>query len=180
MLKTNKPIYKVILIINLVCAVAGVVLCTIQIARYDGDMPRMLSALFNIVALLAALYYIFGGYTKDSAQFYKVAGFFLALSQIASIAYAGTAGEAYYRLILGALILSVTVTLLCSSNLGKKKSLTLCASQIALSLLLVAGSIADSSFLAVYDNLFVRLILLCLYGIMTYAKYLDKAERGTN
>ena len=62
-----------------------------------------------------------------------------------------------------------------SENLGKNNSLILCLVLIALngvSVLMCSGTNAS------YSNIFCKFVLSLLYGMLTYAKYLDKESRG--
>ncbi len=181
MLRTDKPIYKVILILNLLFIVAGIVACVIGIASPYADAYRIISRAVSIAVLAFGGFYILSGYTKDAAKYYKLFGALYAvkliLKLLSGIVHAGTP----LGIMLGVFSLVFVLVLLLSENLGKQKSLILCGLLVIVGVVVFVISALDAKYQtasAVIEGI-VNIDLACLYGIMTYAKYLDKAERGT-
>ena len=77
------------------------------------------------------------------------------------------------------LSLVIVLVLLLSENLGKTKSLIFCGLHVVLGVALLLYSVTKGGVLLsfIIGNI-VNIDLACLFGIMTYTKYLDKAERG--
>ena len=81
---------------------------------------------------------------------------------------------------INTLSLMLTLILLLGENLGKQKSFILCGLLVALRVALLLNTIIQGGALTIFLlNNIVNVDLACLYGIMTFAKYLDKTERGT-
>ena len=186
MLRTDKPIYKVILILNLLFIAAGLVFCVMDICLSADKIYRVAASVLKIVALGFATYYIFEGYEKDAAKYYKSFGICFILAQIASLI--GTIlddvrlSDAKMFTIIPALVLICLLILVFAKNLRKAGSLVLCGILVVLNVITICSLeiwSAEATFIVLYGTIFSRLLLACLYGIMTYAKYLDKAERGT-
>ena len=180
MLRTDKPIYKVILILNLLFIAAGVVLCVIGIISPDANATRIINRIVAIACLIFAAFYILNGYTKDAAKYYKVFGALLVIKYLAGILSGATNSGIPFSIMATTLSLVLVLVLLLSENLGKTKSLVLCGVFVIFRVVFLLYSIikSDISTMLIMSNI-VNLDLACLYGIMTFAKYLDKAERGT-
>ena len=180
MLRTDKPIYKVILILNLLFIVAGIVLSVIGIAGPAANAFKIISRIVAIACLVFAGFYILGGYTKNAAKYYKVYGVLLAIKYFAGILSGSTKSRTPFGTAVITLSLVIVLVLLLSENLGKTKSLVLCGLLVILRAVILLPPIIKGiiSINFIITNL-VNIDLACLYGIMTYAKYLDKAERGT-
>ena len=177
MLRTDKPIYKVILILNLLFIVAGIVFSIIGFTNANMNTTRIISNIADIACLVFAAFYIFGGYTKSAAKYYKMFGVFLAVRFFISVLSGSVNSKPTLSIMVATFSLVLILVLLLSENLGKTKSFVLCGLLVIIQLvLLIVGK--DKSVGFIISNL-VRQDLACLYGIMTYAKYLDKAERGT-
>ena len=176
MLRTDKPIYKVILVFNLLLIVAAVVLSVIALTGEGVTTARILGAIIKLAALLFAGFYIISGYHKDAAKYYKVYGI---LYMITIIFGTITCLNNIPSVICNILIVLGIAPLVYVKDLGKTKSLGICTVilllQIVIAIFLWSNGIPTIS----KNNILMSLDLACLYGIMTYAKYLDKAERGT-
>ena len=180
MLRTDKPIYKAILVLNLLFVVAGIVLSVIEIISGNSDVTRMLTLVASIACLAFATFYIISGYTKDAAKYYKVYGTLLAVKFLLSILSSSITSAPTFGIMVIAISLVIVLVLILSENLGKEKSFILCGLHVILgvALLVFALSKGNVSIIYIISDI-VNIDLACLFGIMTYAKYLDKAERGT-
>ena len=180
MLRTDKPIYKVILVLNLLFIVAGVAICAIGMASPDANLTRILFRVSAIACLVFAGFYIINGYTKDAAKYYKVYGALYAVKHLMGILSGSAKSGTTFGIMVLALSLVITLVLLLSENLGKTKSFVLCGLLVILGVVLLVHSLSQGNIptILIMSNI-VNVDLAYLYGIMTYAKYLDKAERGT-
>ena len=174
MLRTDKPIYKVILVLNLLFIVAGVASCVISIASQDANITRIICLILAIACLVFAAFYILNGYTKDAAKYYKMYGTFLALKCLADTLSVITNNGMPFGTVIRTLCLVIILVLLLSENLGKTKSLILCGLFVALrvTLLIYSITIGINPKIFIIGNI-VNIDLACLFGIMTYAKYLN-------
>ena len=179
MLKTKNSTYKAILILSLICIVAGLVLSALSITGNDSNLPQQIACLFNIAALIYAAYYILAGYSKDAAKYYKTYAAIFALAQIASLGAIGANSSSYLATVLGALTLATILVLLFSKDLGKKKSLSLCIALLVLVALSFCSSLAAVGWSSAFMfPIIVSFVLACILTVMTVAKYVDKAARG--
>ena len=188
MLKTDKTIYKVIIIFNLLCLVAGLLAGVYILISPAQNWVLKISGLISMAAMIAAGYYLVAGYSKAGAKYYKVyTAVFLISQAVAFVNAVCSTGEVMLGL-LEALTLAFILTLLLSKDLGKKTSYWLCGLAVfctvlemvlVLALPGIAEVLAEAKALApVVCRLAISVLLSCLLGIMTAAKYLDKAERG--
>lgn len=179
MLKTDKPIYKVILILNLLFIFVG---CAIAITDLTGtDTIGVIYTVTEILALLFALFYILYGYTKNAAGYYKVFGYLYLLSRISDFIKIISSNRkvGIFTYIFWSIVTISLLVLVFGKNLGKKKSLILCGVIVLIGVIGIFYVYNQTG--AFHLGAKIRLLdldLACLYGILTYAKYLDKESRG--
>jgi len=178
MLKTKNATYKVILIVALICIVAALVESAICVSNAAFGVTMQVVCVCNIAALIYAAFYILAGYNKDNANFYKIFGAIYALAQIVDLAFLGTVNAGYVVMLFAALILAAILVLVFSKDLGKQKSMTICIVLVALTAALTICA-ASGVLVEVVGMYWVKLVLACLYTLMTFAKYVDKAARGS-
>ena len=176
MLRTNKPVYKVILILCLISIGVSAYFSCCSIVNSKGDLIAQIAHSFNIFASVFAAFYILSGYRKNSAKYYKDFGIFLALSQTAFICKMAD-NRLYTNLVINAIKLIVILVLVLSENLGKTKSLVLSGALVISNVVNVLG-LPTNSDITHYYGIVTAIIIYFLYFVMTYAKYLDKASRG--
>ena len=180
MLRTDKPIYKVILILNLLLIVTGIVLCIIRIASPDANATTIINRVLAIAVLVFGGFYIVKGYTKGAAKYYKLFGLIYALKLISHILTSITNPGMTFANVCNIVSLVIVLVLLLVKNLKKTKSLILCGILVVVNVVMLLNTIISGDYLAItIMNHIVNLDLACLYGTLTYAKYLDKTERGT-
>ena len=180
MLRTDKPIYKVILVFNLLLITIAVVLSVITLSSDGATVTRILSAITKLAALLFAGFYIILGYRKNAAKYYKIYGFLYMLSAFLSIITCIINPPlAVVNIICYTLIIIGALALVFVKDLGKTKALTISGIIVLLQIVCAIFAYIEGDPTIVKINIFMLLDLACLFGIMTYAKYLDKAERGT-
>ena len=178
MFNTKNATYKLILIIALVLIVAALVLTALAIAHDDSNLASQVSCLFKIAALIYAAYYIFAGFSKDAAKYFKTFAAIFALAEIASLANLGMSANSYFATLVATLSLSAILVLLFSKDLGKKKSLMISAALIVFTVISLIMALANAVAIIVWGPLAATVVLACLFFIMTFAKYVDKASRG--
>ena len=178
MLRTDKPIYKVILVLNLLLIVVGVAVSIkdINITNTIGTIYTVL----DVLALLFALFYIIYGYRKNAAGYYKAFGYLYLLSRVSEVAKIYDKNRPALFYILFGIVFVLLLVLVFGKDLGKKKSFILCGVIVLVELIdFFCTFNATGRFNLGAEVKLVDLDLACLYGILTYAKYLDKTERGT-
>lgn len=175
-----------LLIALIVCLILNVVILT------WGVLPimKLLSA-ETILALLAAIYYAISGYKKRVAPAYKIYFTVLCLLFLSSGANMGIqfdSATAGITVCLMMIVFACIFTLLVATDLGKRKSMTLCCivSVISFALMIFVlikapgivrgGTISNTAFLV---RCLSNLVLSLIATLMTAAKYVDKTARGT-
>ena len=181
MLRTDKPIYKVILAVNFLLIVIGLVINI----RYITNIPdfttvKLLYRIANIIALVSAAFYILLGYRKNAAIYFKLYGLLYLLSQVAVVISAISMATTAITYIICIAAIVITLILVACKDLGKEKSLCLCGLLVLVQFIAcIVVYTSYGSLMIVMITRAVDLVLACLYGFLTYAKYLDKTERGT-
>jgi len=177
MLKTGKGSIFVS-ILALICIVAALGFSVYSVVSTEQTVAVQFATLLNIAALIYAAFYISAGHNKANASYFKSYGYVLAMSQIAIVAAGAAIGASYLSILLGALLLAAIVVLTVSKDLGKANSLLLCAVMIILTLLVTFSLYSTLGMQAVLSSL-IKLLLVLLFTFMTFAKYQDKAARGS-
>ena len=187
---TNKKSFLALsayLVLSLVlCMILNVVILT------WGVLPIMkLLSVETILALFTAIYYAFRGYKKSVAPAYKaylIVLSFLFLSSGANMGIQFDSVTAGVTVCLMMFVFACTFTLLVATDLGKRKSMTLCWLVTAIFFVLMVfvliaapgivrgGTISNTAFLFRCVSNFVLSLIATL---MTAAKYIDKTTRGT-
>lgn len=141
----------------------------------------------NIIALLSGLFYVYTGYRKGSAKFFKL---FMVIYAIASI-YDVIADCAYcisnkvtllciIELLANGLAGFSVVVLAFTKNFGKKASLVLGKFNLILTVVsdLIFGIFIYKDMMVYIDIYFGDIVLACLCLIFIVAKYANKETRG--
>ena len=127
----------------------------------------------SILASIVALAYCLLGYNKKASVFFKAFLYLFALytfiEAIGSINFITQIANTIKFGLLCALSLSI--------NLGKIRSYIYAGLYIVLS---TVGNIVFAIQVGSLGNCISELVLMMILGIMIYAKYQDKAARGTN
>jgi len=160
--------------------IAGMNNSTAMATMSGGQLTvTLLSYIANVVALLFGTFYCISEFKKEFGKFLK---YFLVASAVAVFfsALAYSAGGLSISLALYMLIFGFVCILSTAKDLGKKMSLIFTYSSVICSALLVvldltAGGLAIVAFSASFTMLLLSLIML----LMIYAKYADKATRGS-
>ena len=179
MLRTDKPIYKVILVFNLLLIAIAVVLSVISISGSGATTTRLVSTIIKLASLLFAGFYIVSGYRKNAAKYYKVYGILYMFSIVLTLIACIKNTSSTLAIICNTLPVIGILALVFVKDFGKTKALITCAILVLLQIVCVILANAEGDPTIVKINIFMSMDLACLLGIMTYAKYLDKAERGT-
>ena len=179
MLRTDKPIYKVILVLNI--ALIGACLYALihgMITTPLSSTISYISLILKIVSLVFALVYMLYGYRKNVNLYYKGLLATITLLQFINVACLVYLGKGSIATVISAVMFGLLLVLTIGNDLGKTKSLVLTSL-----LFILQAYIAYRSYFvgrsAESITSLTSLEIICLAGIMTYAKYLDKAERGT-
>ena len=185
-MKTEGIVYKIIFGINIFCIVAGIAVSAQNIMNPVSDILMRFGGVLTIAAFLIAAIYVFKGYTKAVAVSFKVFTLLFALSICLSIA------GAFRVNIIPALCETVSlifvVFLALKKDFGKSNSFSLCGLVAILSIAniievvkLNPGVKLDGTSYGslILGRAIAQLLISYLFGVMTYAKYLDKESRGT-
>ena len=180
MLKTKKPLYKVVVVFNLLCIVFCLVAAALSMFVENAGKAFTLDAVFIILAMMAAAYYMLGGYSKNAAKYYKVFAAFAALSGLVTLITTCLNGNGALFVICDAIVFAIILYMTFSLNQGKKRSLSFCGIAVVLRVVgLIAFLVVGNASGVVVMRYVSYIILACLLGIMTFAKYVDKDARGT-
>lgn len=181
MLKAKNGLYKFILILNLLLIVAGIAGSVFTMINKDAGAWLQFTGLAAILGFVSAVYYVFMGYSKDAAKYYKE---FVALFVIFELVRTVAIGAQYQAGLLAAfaaVAYGCGVALLFGKDLGKNCSFWLAGVAIICSI----GSIVAAASMNAEMKFFELMMSGCQFaltfmlGTMTYAKYLDKEARGT-
>lgn len=148
----------------------------------------------SVFALTAAFNYFIGKYDKSHAIYYRAFTVLLMLSELVALVGISIVEDDIPQIIISTFAFAFAVTIFAGNDLGKKFSLALCFAYMAAciaEILYCVYTARDYAFLQlVLDFSTINLIVWCkflsrilfsiLLTIMTYCKYLDKEERGTN
>ena len=172
---------------NLFTSLACILACVYAV-RFSQDSFFTLSSIMVIIALTVGMVYVFMGFTKDAAPYLRYFMGFAALSELASIADVANMNVTPFGACFGAVIYGVYIILTVGKDLGKKQSLLLCVILLVLSVVMLIGSISSFPGLVLGGNTQGTLYMIrsaakvCLATtalLAIYAKYVDKASRGT-
>lgn len=140
-----------------------------------NSILNVASCITKIIALIAALFYFLFGYKKKAAVFYKAFVHSFALSCFIATLVSNNIGIFYAAVAVANF--GVICLLAFGKDLGRKQSFILAGIKLALDLL-------NTIVYAISSHLSVMMcgtvLLSVLLGITVYAKYTDKAARGTN
>lgn len=185
----KNPIYKIVLVFNLVCLAGGAVISVQGLCRAGDAWALLVGEGLSLLSLVFAGYYMVAGYSKNAAKGYKAFAALFALSQAASLLAAVQGEYGWLSITCAAVSLALILVLLFGRNMGRTVSLTLCCVLMALRLAAVVSFSypdipgvtlpGDAAMITLLTGrCAVTLLLACELCIMTYAKYLDKIARG--
>lgn len=177
MLKTNKLLYRIILIFNLIVIAAAAVVCLRVVVSPASNLFFRCSAICALLAIFSAGYYILQGYTKNAAGYYRLFVGLFALALLVDCVFSVVFTEDFEAMLLPGLAFVVVLLSFIGVDLGRTLSLILCGALVLISVGLLLTVLGQGS--AAVELGAVRIALACLFGVMTYAKYLDKRARGT-
>lgn len=188
MLKTKKTLYRIILVFNLICIAAALCACVLTLVSAAANIWSRISSICALVALVFAAFYILKGYGKDAARYFKLFALLFALSEFASLLVIGTTIKEGTPVLISGVLFAIVLFMAIGLDVGKGRSLVLCAVVVAMAVAQLVLSIQHEpgvllggttyGTLAMLRNA-VKVLLSCLFGIMVYAKYVDKKMRGT-
>ena len=171
-----------VIIIGILSFVSVLWLFIVLITK-DLDIPHNIEIVTDILAVLIAYAYLISGYTKGIANNYRTCMILSAINATAVAIISTT--ESIKVLPLASCIIAIFLLLALAfiKNMGKIVSYIICGL-----LLFIRGnglvSVLLTSKLGINDpqiSMIVSQICLALtITVITYAKYKDKASRGTN
>lgn len=179
--KTNKTISVITIILGVIAVAIGVVLLFFGVK----NVWQTIAWIVGLIAMIPSFFYACNGYRKDFAVYYKAFMGLYSLSALITLASGliiCVTGNypSYLSSVSNFIVLIGCVILTFVKNFGKQKSIItafciLAAQLVSFIRMLVLYINNLNIFLNASMNLVVA-IVICLF---VYAKYLDKAERGT-
>ena len=163
-------------VIALLSAIGTVVLvlCSDLEVLYKGG------AIFDLVALFFAFFYLAKGYGKAQAKYYKISMLFNALNALFVTAVAANEKTKHVSIIMCAICFGLILLLALGENLGMKKSLIICLIVVFIRASgLISQYIITKNFDPVCVLVVSQLVLALMILACTLAKYEDKQARGT-
>lgn len=184
--KENKFL-NVITFANLLLICVCIVGCLYCIAT-TNNAYYIIESLIEIITLVAAIAYATKGYKKDAAKFYKLFMLFMAGTYVVEyllstlIPSDGSVTGLYTAFSL--ILYGNTLLLAVAKDLGKKVSVSLASFNFAVYLGTFIGSFFRTYPSQHYKivSIIMTLTWFALAGItllITFAKYIDKAQRNT-
>ena len=184
--------YLPLKIVNFVLIAASLVFCFITLMNGTEDTSTFgngslmgICCFVNAFATIVLFFYMFLGYTKNAATYYKT---FMALIVLDGVLIAAhlmnTVISPIWYAVLYLISLVANVILTFSKDLGKKNTYAAIAVFLLCRIgLLVAdcfGVVTDGTQVLTVISMDVAFVLLALSaGFMAAGKYIDKASRGS-
>jgi len=178
MLKTNNTGRKILVIVALILLVGGLVITALAAVNV-GKLAAQVECLCFFAALIYAAYYILSGYSKNAAKYFKTYCGVFAVAMLAALAANGTESVGYFSTLFSAIAFALVLILMLSKDLGKELSMYACCGLIACLAVVMIFSASAGADTAALGLCLVQLILGLTLTLMTVAKYIDKAARGT-
>lgn len=175
MLNSSSSVNRIITKLSLLCLAAAGGLTIVNIIKSFNDLTGLITQILCLFSLLFAVFYILGGYSKSSAKCYKNFGIVLVASQ-AMIVPLCCSRDTTIVFALSVVLLITLLILVLSEDLGKTVSLTLCAILVLCEV--ISLLVTDDGIIPVF-GMITKIVTYFMYGIFTYAKYADKAARGS-
>lgn len=175
-MKMKKGVPDWLSVLLLVLALAAVVRDAFVL---PDNAPALNIIEFGVELLMfaCAVIYCFAGYKKSSAILFKAFCFLYALQSLMSVLGAEGGGTAVDVIIAvsDALCFCIMCAFFLAKNLGHKRSYILAGCLVGLRVL---QAILAPVAISVYS--IGNLVLAVIFGIILWAKYKDKADRGTD
>ena len=187
----KKWYYLPVMLINLFAILLSSILNVKVFTLAKSITVLKISAGLILISLLACLYYILRGASKNANVSYKLYLLLIALSFTFS-SFCAT------KIDIGSTLVGTLLNLLCAllvavlalkKDFGKSNSLIVCGVIFTIKMILFILSITgnygaefrDTYLISVFNyNALAGLTLASVIGIGTYAKYADKQERHSN
>jgi len=184
--KTVELVIMIVIIAGVLLAVAAGIFAVMNKA---GDSFLAVTAGLTVLALLAALIYFLKGAKKNAAGYFKLFMAFYGLAEFSSIiSSSGLALDQPAAVAINAAIFALLILLVAGTDMGKAKSILICAGILILALASLVGAVilfpgisrGGTPLGTLYTlRAAANLILCVLTFVMVLAKYADKTRRGT-
>ena len=190
-MSADKWYHKAVRGINVLCLGVCIVL-DLVLMTHTQEVSSWLraSAALSVAAMLCAIVYMLKGFRKSGAAFHKFFLFGYALSELYAVVSAIMLPEksaSVTAAVIDSAVLVLLLVLAIGKDLGRRVSFTLAGIIFALNLLLFIGVLAavpgvlrgggmEGDIYAVRVG--SQLALASVTGLVTFAKYADKAARG--
>ena len=180
-----------LIILNFIAAAFGVAANSYVLLSAEASVFTKIGAAVVILALCASLLYLFKGYQKNAAKYFKLYMCLFAMAQLVSTfatVYSAPNGQSLISVAFPALTYGPILVLALVENLGKKRSYLVCGFVVAAYLIasvlvlvmvpgLLAGGTEAGTLYLIRSG--TTLLLAIIMSMLIVAKYRDKEERGT-
>lgn len=183
---TNKKMIPLI-ILNFIGILFGITANVIAALSDSADAMTTVSSVVSIVAMGFALVYLFMGYKKNAAVFYKVYTYVFAMSQIIAVIGLAKDSENFVGVSVYVILLGLILILAVVPDLGRKVTFIICGIIFALGFVLLITTLfvySPESVSSTVDGFFrvfagdVSVIVMSsVMWVMAGAKFNDKALR---
>lgn len=179
----EKKLNTLFVIIGLAFALTCIVLLGENFFSDEHGFMYNLEVVFDIIASCAAMAYLVLGYSKDVKNFYKGCMALITANALVITIINTNEKASVLSIVMCALAFAILVFLTFGKDLGKNKSYIASICLLAIRALgLIICLIGDKSAVGYKDNvlfLLGQLSIAVLVLLIIYAKYVDKAARGT-
>jgi len=146
----------------------------VRAATADPSTSRIIVCAIYCVTMVFAYFYCFMGYQKDSAKYFKWFCVLYAVYQLGVIVR--LAGETNIGpVVCHAIPIWFMGAFYIAENLGRKKSFVLSGINFIVALVSLVFGLLDGQVIYPVCNMTLAFVFI----VMIYAKYVDKANRGT-
>ena len=179
--------YLPLRILNLVFIVLGLAICILTITKANDDSSTLAGLVLftNMVALVVSGLYVFLGYKKNAASYYKLTMALLTFAQaLFLVNIMSTEVSSVYGAVVQVLSLVLMVIIASAKDFGEKNTkiilllLILCRTFSLVDSIILAPDLGNKLFAVLSGNL-NNLIFASTAGLMIMGKYIDKENRGT-
>ena len=186
MAKEKKPIYSVLLTICLIVSGLLAAINIVSIVSPETSIWIRISSVLVVLALVAAIIYIAKGYSKDMAWAYFAFLICYIGGLLFSLINSAVLSHNIFSIVIAAIVYGLVIAIAVSKDLGERNSMMFCGIIVLLCVIKFVENSAKHSIISPENDalgtiLSIRyasqLLLAILLTVITYAKYLDKADR---
>jgi len=177
----NNVIPKWLTAILMVLCAGGMVYCIWSIAKNLATPLVIANYAVGLLTLLADLIYCLNGYKKDASIYYKTVCVLMAVSSILTLILISQAKEdaLVWQICRISYLILIVIRLVFAfaKDMGVEATMAFYITMVIIVLLNAGMSIGLKVYTAM--DTIIAITVTAVFGIMIYAKYKDKASRGS-